>query len=188
DEYAELWNAGPDMPMGRYASNPGQASTSGQAIGSGLPSTRTSESSDAGEFTALRPASAPPTGNAFNPLGAAVPTFESLDQQYLLPLFSNPVASRNFHARKAAYRRSVLNLSDPNEGVEDDIGDADRDSPRGEAIRDLRNTSSSRAGRLSVPSTPRASSPRLGRGSGGGSPAEHEDGQGWNGRRRDTLM
>ncbi|KAG9098014.1 monovalent cation:H+ antiporter, CPA1 (nhx1) [Ceratobasidium sp. 370] len=188
DEYSELWSAGPDMPMGRYASNPGQASTAGPAGGSGLPSTRTSESSDAGEFTALRPASAPPTGSAFNPLGAAVPTFESLDQQYLLPLFSNPVASRNFHARKAAYRRSVLNLADPNEGVEDDIGDADRDSPHGEAIRDLRGASSSRAGRLSVPSTPRVSSPRLGRGSGGGSPAEHEDGQGWSGRRRDTLM
>ncbi|KAG8701500.1 monovalent cation:H+ antiporter, CPA1 (nhx1) [Ceratobasidium sp. 395] len=93
----------------------------------------------------------------------------------------------------AAYRRSVLNLADPTEGVEDDIGDADRDSPRGEAIRDLRSgtgTSSSRApGRLSVPSTPRASSPRLGRGSGGGSPAVEgsEDAQGW-GRRRDTLM
>ncbi|KAG9125934.1 monovalent cation:H+ antiporter, CPA1 (nhx1) [Ceratobasidium sp. 392] len=198
DEYSELWNAGPDMPMGRYASNPGQASSSGAIGGSAQPSTRTSESSDAGEFGAFRPASAPPTGaGTFNPLGAAgvaVPTFETLDQQYLLPLFSNPVASRNFHARKAAYRRSVLNLADPSEGVEDDIGDADRDSPRGEQIRDLRttntSTSTSRAGgRLSVPSTPRAASPRLGRGSGGGSPAaEDEDGQGWVGRRRDTLM
>ncbi|QRV99461.1 Sodium/hydrogen exchanger family [Ceratobasidium sp. AG-Ba] len=192
DEYSNLWNAGPDMPMGRYASNPGQPSTSNApaGVGSGQPSTRTSESSDAEEFTAFRPASAPPSGATFNPLGAAggvaVPTFESLDQRYLLPLFSNPVASRNFHARKAAYRRSMLNLSDPNEAVEDDIGEADRESP---TIRDLRGMSSSRAGRLSVPSTPRASSPRLGRGSGGGSPAEvNDDGQGRGGRRRDTMM
>lgn len=151
----DLWNARADMPMGRR-----QPSTSHQANVPG-PSSRSSESSDAGEFSALRPASAPPTDAGTFSLagGVPVPTFESLDQRYLLPLFSNPVASRNFHARKAAYRRSVLNLSgerDIGEGPEDEgDGNGGGTSGRGtpELVRDLR--------RSSAPGTPQANSPRF---------------------------
>lgn len=201
------------MPMDHY----NQPSSSQNRGAPNLPSSsRTSESSDAEEFTALRPASAPPSG-ALSPglgVGGVVPTFESLDQRYLLPLFSNPVASRNFHARKAAYRRSVLNL-----GLERDIGDGGDEGELGEdrgasePIRDLRGaagsgTSTARSGgRLSVPSTPRSSSPRFsatrplagsGSASGAGTPAAQEGGgdrgnvSGGNGsgsaRRRDSVM
>jgi len=209
EDYSDLWNA--DMPMDRY----NQPSSSQSRGGPNLPSSsRTSESSDAEEFTALRPASAPPTG-ALTPglgVGGVVPTFESLDQRYLLPLFSNPVASRNFHARKAAYRRSMLNLSlgerDIGEGGDD--GEPGEDRGTSEPIRDLRGaggsgTSTARSGgRLSVPGTPRSSSPRFGAtrplpgsgtASGVVSPAAQEGGDdrgNTNGsgsaRRRDSVM
>ncbi|CAE6382701.1 unnamed protein product [Rhizoctonia solani] len=171
EEYSDLWNASSDVQLGRYTQSqgpqgPAQASTSTPAAIIG-PSTPSSESSDAEEFGAFRPASAPPTGaGTFSLAGSVpvqVPTFESLDQRYLLPLFSNPVASRNFHARKAAYRRSMLNLSSTGNG-ERDIGDGgDEDEGTGgrgtpEPVRDLRGA----GGRLSVPSTPGANSPRFG--------------------------
>ncbi|CCO30193.1 putative Na(+)/H(+) antiporter C15A10,06 [Rhizoctonia solani AG-1 IB] len=171
EEYSDLWNASSDVQLGRYTQSqgpqgPAQASTSTPAAIIG-PSTPSSESSDAEEFSAFRPASAPPTGaGTFSLAGSVpvqVPTFESLDQRYLLPLFSNPVASRNFHARKAAYRRSMLNLSSTGNG-ERDIGDGgDEDEGTGgrgtpEPVRDLRGA----GGRLSVPSTPGANSPRFG--------------------------
>ncbi|KAH7333626.1 Sodium/hydrogen exchanger family-domain-containing protein [Rhizoctonia solani] len=166
EEYSDLWNSGSDVQLGRYGQAQGQPQASSSTPAVAGPSTRSSESSDAGEFGAFRPASAPPTGAGTFSLGGGVPvtvpTFETLDQRYLLPLFSNPVASRNFHARKAAYRRSMLNLSNPGggerdigDGGDDDEGTGGRDTP--EPVRDLRG-----GGRLSVPSTPGANSPRFG--------------------------
>ncbi|KAF8680410.1 Sodium/hydrogen exchanger 3 [Rhizoctonia solani] len=168
EEYSDLWNSGPDVQLGRYNQSQGPAQASSSIPPAAGPSTRSSESSDTEEFGAFRPASAPPTGaGSFSLTGGVpvqVPTFESLDQRYLLPLFSNPVASRNFHARKAAYRRSMLNLSST-AGGERDIGDGDEDEGTGgrgtpEPVRDLRGAGG--AGRLSVPSTPGANSPRFG--------------------------
>ncbi|KDN34776.1 hypothetical protein RSAG8_12149, partial [Rhizoctonia solani AG-8 WAC10335] len=163
--YSDLWNSGSDVQLGRYGQSQGQPQASSSTPAVAGPSTRSSESSDAEEFDAFRPSSAPPTGaGTFSLAGGVpvtVPTFETLDQRYLLPLFSNPVASRNFHARKAAYRRSMLNLSSA--GGERDIGDGgDEDEGTGgrgtpEPVRDLRG-----GGRLSVPSTPGANSPRFG--------------------------
>ncbi|CUA71566.1 putative Na(+)/H(+) antiporter C15A10,06 [Schizosaccharomyces pombe 972h-] [Rhizoctonia solani] len=164
EEYSDLWNSGSDVQLGRYGQSQGQPQASNSTPAAAGPSTRSSESSDAEEFGAFRPSSAPPAeAGTFSLAGGVpvtVPTFETLDQRYLLPLFSNPVASRNFHARKAAYRRSTVNLS--NAGGERDIGDGgDEDEGTGgrgtpEPVRDLRG------GRLSVPSTPGANSPRFG--------------------------
>ncbi|CAE6462523.1 unnamed protein product [Rhizoctonia solani] len=165
EEYSDLWNSGSDVQLGRYGQSQGQPQASSPTPAVAGPSTRSSESSDAEEFGAFRPSSAPPAGaGTFNLAGGVpvtVPTFETLDQRYLLPLFSNPVASRNFHARKAAYRRSMLNLSttggerDIGDGGDEDEGTGGRSTP--EPVRDLRG-----GGRLSVPSTPGANSPRFG--------------------------
>ncbi|KAG8715577.1 monovalent cation:H+ antiporter, CPA1 (nhx1) [Ceratobasidium sp. 423] len=191
EEYSDLWNSNSDVQLGRYSQTQGQPQASSSAAAVAGPSTRSSESSDAEEFGAFRPSSAPPTGAGTFSLGGGVPvtvpTFETLDQRYLLPLFSNPVASRNFHARKAAYRRSMLNLSstsgerDIGDGGDEDEGTGGRGTP--EPVRDLRG-----GGRLSVPSTPGANSPRFGATRQLGSSPGPGEGSDDTRRRRESMM
>lgn len=68
--------------------------------------------------------------------------FHAIDERYLLPLFSNAVASRTFHAKRAN-RRATIPQQHPFEGedVESDGFDGFTDSPR------LRDASLAREGR-----------------------------------------
>lgn len=58
--------------------------------------------------------------------------FQTIDEQYLLPLFSNATASRSFHARKSM-RNSHSNISSPHEelldaDIDEDLGDRGADT------------------------------------------------------------
>ncbi|KAG9040303.1 monovalent cation:H+ antiporter, CPA1 (nhx1) [Tulasnella sp. UAMH 9824] len=124
-------------------------------------------------------------------LGADGKWFTALDERYLLPLFSNSVASRKFHARKA--RRAASNASqDGDNGSEsDDERDRENDSlmgsrsPRarpgdfrssiGEFWKSVKGSASG-ANSPSVPGTPTLESMRMGFRPGPGGPSGEPSG------------
>ncbi|KAG8900964.1 monovalent cation:H+ antiporter, CPA1 (nhx1) [Tulasnella sp. 408] len=112
-------------------------------------------------------------------LGADGKWFTALDERYLLPLFSNSVASRKFHARKARRAASTASQDGDNGSESDDERDRDREndslmgsrSPRarpgdfrssiGEFWKSVKGSASG-ANSPSVPGTPTLESMRMG--------------------------
>ena len=76
-------------------------------------------------------------------------SFAALDERYLLPLFSNSVASRSFNARKAG-RRAAMGLSPEGEVSREDSEDegGNSDDPARRAIRDFTGSVSNFFGHL----------------------------------------
>jgi len=76
-------------------------------------------------------------------------TFAALDERYLLPLFTNSVASRSFNARKAG-RRAAMGLAPEGETSRDHSEDegGNLDDPARRVIRDLTGGMSNFLGNL----------------------------------------
>ncbi|KAG8908478.1 monovalent cation:H+ antiporter, CPA1 (nhx1), partial [Tulasnella sp. 417] len=116
------WNSPNAQPPNR---DPRRASRSGTLWSAG------SDESDAGEVL-------PPGPNMqvdrlsgvrqLAELGADGKWFTALDERYLLPLFSNSVASRKFHARKARRAASTASQDGDNGSESDDERDRDREN------------------------------------------------------------
>ncbi|KAG8852612.1 monovalent cation:H+ antiporter, CPA1 (nhx1) [Tulasnella sp. 330] len=108
--------------MGRHAS------LNNHTYGGG-PSGSLSDESDSGEV--LPPAPGMQGRSAAGEIGADGKWFTALDERYLLPLFSNSVASRKFHARRARRAASAAHTRDGSP----DIG-FDTDDERGSLMDD----------------------------------------------------
>ncbi|KAG8993570.1 monovalent cation:H+ antiporter, CPA1 (nhx1) [Tulasnella sp. JGI-2019a] len=109
-------------------SNPGrQGNTSSHAYGGGAAGSFSDES-DSGEV--LPSASGSQGRSLVGEIGADGKWFTALDERYLLPLFSNSVASRKFHARRA---RRAASAAHTREGSPDGF---DTDDERGSLMDD----------------------------------------------------
>ncbi|KAK2460386.1 hypothetical protein APHAL10511_007551 [Amanita phalloides] len=103
--------------------------------------TESSESfeSDAGEVLPMAPTSQDVVGSSqrldlrrtSNP-GEDGKWFQTLDERYLLPLFSNATASRTFHARRA--RRNVSNGGNANTSAAGSPADSDVEADSGQEL------------------------------------------------------
>jgi len=128
-----LGNQGTGRPSRPTPGGPG-GRPNGSGFSSGV-SGSLSDESDAGEVLPPAPGVQGPSGRPLNggEIGADGEWFTALDERYLLPLFSNSVASRKFHARRARRAATVAREGSPDVGFDtDDERDSlvDPSSPR----------------------------------------------------------